>query len=413
MQLPYELLIGLRYLKSSRRRGASLNTLISIGGVTVGVAALIATLAIMTGFSEDLRQKILGTTSHIVVNDRTGGEISDHVSLLREIEQIPDVVAASPFIFRQVLLASGEGALGVVLRGIDPESEARVTEIGRNMVQGRLSDLTRRETELPGIIVGRELAGQLGVFQGETLHLISPVGMTGGTVQGALGVTPKIRKFRVVGIFDSGMLEYDSSLAYISIQEAQAFFNLSNRITGIEVKVNDIFRAGQIAAQIQAGLGSPYQARDWMQLNRNLFSALKMEKSMMFIILVLIVLVASFNIVSTLTMTVMEKSREIAILKAMGAGREAIMRIFMLEGVIIGVVGVLLGLPLGVAVCLSLQRFYKLPGDVYYLSYLPVKIQPFDLILVACSAILIGFLATLYPSRRAAQLDPAEALRYE
>jgi lipoprotein-releasing system permease protein len=411
MQLPYEFLIGLRYLESSRRRGASLNTLISIGGVTVGVAALIATLAIMTGFSEDLRQKILGTTSHIVINGRTGVEISDHMPLLREIEKTPNVVAAAPFIFRQVLLASEASVLGVVLRGIDPEAEGRVTEIGRNMVEGKLSDLTRQG--IPGIIIGRELSGRLGVFPGETLHLISPVGMTGGGIQSALGVTPKIRKFQVAGIFDSGMLEYDSSLAYISIQEAQAFFNLSDRITGIEVKVDDIFRAGQVAAQIQARMDSSYQARDWMQLNRNLFSALKMEKSMMFIILVLIVLVASFNIVSTLTMTVMEKSKEIAILKAMGASREAIMRIFMLEGVIIGVVGVLLGLPLGVAICLLLQRFYKLPGDVYYLSYLPVKIQSFDLILVACSAILIGFLATLYPSRRAAQLDPAEALRYE
>ncbi len=426
MNFPYEFLIGFRYLKGSRHRGASLSTLISIGGVTVGVAALIATLAVMTGFSEDLRQKILGTTSHIVITDRTGAEISNYSPLLHDIEKTPHVVAATPFVFRQVLLASEESALGVVLRGIDPEGEGRVTEIGRNMVQGSLADLTRPaileqsndtpdapKLALPGIIIGKELAGRLGVFRGDTLHLISPVGMTGKTVQSAMGVTPKIRKFWVSGIFDSGMLEYDASLAYISIREAQTFFNLSDRVTGIEVKVDDIFRAGQIADQIQSRLDISYQARDWMELNRNLFSALKMEKSMMFIILVLIVLVASFNIVSTLTMNVMEKAREIAILKAMGANRESIMRIFMLEGVIIGGAGVLFGIPLGVAICMLLQRFYKLPGDVYYLSYLPVKIQPFDVILVACSAILIGFLATLYPSRRAAQLDPADALRYE
>ncbi len=428
MNPPYEFLIGLRYLKASRHRGASLNAVISIGGVTVGVAALIATLAVMTGFSEDLRQKILGTTSHIVITDRAGAEINASPSLLRDIERMPHVMAAAPFIFRQVLLASEGSAFGIVLRGIDPAAEGRVTEIGRNIVQGSLADLTRptrgleppdepahpaSEVMLPGIVIGKELAGRLGVFLGDTLHVISPVGMAETTARSAMGITPKIRRFRVAGIFDSGLLEYDTSLAYIALQDAQSFFALSDRITGIEVKVDDIFVADQVARQIQSRLDGAYQARDWMQLNRNLFSALKMEKTMMFIILVLIVLVASFNIVSTLTMNVMEKGKEIAILKAMGADRGAIMRIFMLEGVVIGGVGVLLGIPLGIAVCVLLQQFYTLPGDVYYLSYLPVKIQIFDVILVACSALLIGFLATLYPSRRAARLDPADALRHE
>ncbi|MDC4204614.1 MAG: lipoprotein-releasing ABC transporter permease subunit [Candidatus Manganitrophus sp.] len=435
MAFPYEFFVGLRYLKAKRRqKSISLNTLISIGGVMVGVAALIATLAVMTGFKEDLRDKILGTNSHIVITDRTREEIPEYPRLVDEAKKVPQVVAATPFIFRQVLLSSDTNVFGVVLRGINPETEAEVTEIGKNIVEGRLDYLTNppesslpeegiEETEgepakvLPGIIIGRELAGRLGAFLGDRINIVSPVGKEGTSIgkslTGPMGFTPKIRKFRVVGIFDSGMYEYDSSLAYISIKEAQNFFNLSDVVTGIEVKVDDIFIADRVAQQIETHLGFPYQARDWMKLNRNLFSALQLEKMMMFIILVLIILVASFNIVSTLTMTVVEKSREIAILKAMGATRDSIMRIFMLEGVIIGLVGVILGTPLGLVVCWLLQKFYTLPADIYYISHLPVKINALDVVMVSLAAVLIGFFATLYPSWQAAKLDPAEALRYE
>lgn len=432
MALPYEFFVGLRYLKAKRRqKSISLNTLISIGGVTVGVAALIATLAVMTGFKEDLRDKILGTNSHIVISDRTRDDLADYRKLIDEAQKTAHVVAATPFIFRQVLLSSETNVFGVVLRGIDPKREAGVTEVGKNVVEGKLEYLTDppapllSEDEedkdnvkgLPGIIIGKELAGRLGAFLGDKINVISPVGKTGEPIGkslgGPMGFTPKIRKFRVVGIFDSGMYEYDSTLAYISLTEAQAFFNLPDVVTGVEVKVDDIFISDRIARDIERRLGFPYQARDWMKLNRNLFSALQLEKMMMFIILILIILVASFNIVSTLTMTVVEKSREIAILKAMGATRESIMRIFMLEGLIIGGVGVLLGLPLGLAVCWLLQTFYTLPSDIYYISHLPVKIHTLDVAVVAASAILIGFLATLYPSWQAAKMNPAEALRYE
>lgn len=433
MSFPYEFFVGLRYLKAKRRqKSISLNTLISIGGVMVGVAALIATLAVMTGFKEDLRDKILGTNSHIVITDRTRDDIQEYPRLVEQAKKVPHVVAATPFIFRQVLLSSDTSVFGVVLRGIDPTTEAEVTEIGKNMIEGRLDYLTNPpdsplseegarppegEKILPGIIIGRELAGRLGAFLGDRINIVSPVGKEGASIGkslgGPMGFTPKIRKFRVVGIFDSGMYEYDSSLAYISIKEAQNFFNLPDVVTGIEVKVDDIFIADRVAQQIEAHLNFPYQARDWMKLNRNLFSALQLEKMMMFIILVLIILVASFNIVSTLTMTVVEKSREIAILKAMGATRESIMRIFMLEGVIIGLVGVILGTPLGLIVCWVLQKFYTLPSDIYYISHLPVKINALDVFLVSSAAVLIGFLATLYPSWQAAKLDPAEALRYE
>ncbi|MFQ5588292.1 MAG: FtsX-like permease family protein [Nitrospiria bacterium] len=436
MTFPYEFYIALRYLKSKRRKKIiSLNTLISMGGVGIGVAALIATLAVMTGFKEDLRDKILGTTSHIVITDRTRDNIADYKILMEETAKIPHVVASTPFIFRQVLLSAPSSAFGVVLRGIDPAHEGTVTKLEENMVEGNLDFLTTpppapagesaaadsraqpKQKILPGIVIGKELSNRLGVFWGETLHLVSPVGKEGASVSQSLGgpggFTPKIRKFRIVGIFDSGMYEYDSSLAYISISEAQKFFNLSDVVTGIEVKVDDIFLADAVSREIENRLDFPYQAQDWKSLNRNLFSALELEKDMMFVILILIILVASFNIVGTLTMTVSEKAREISILKAMGATRKSITRVFMYEGLIIGGIGVAFGLPLGLGISFMLQTFYQLPGDVYYISTLPMQLHFVDVVLVTGSAFVITLLATLYPSWQAAKLAPVEGLRYE
>ncbi len=414
---PYELFIGLRYLKAKRRRRTvSLNTFISIGGVTLGVAALIATLAVMTGFKEDLRDKILGTNAHVIITDRTSNTIKDYAKVVAHVQQLPHVVAATPFIYNQVLLSSEAAVHGVVLRGIEPRSEARVTDIQKNLIGGSLEALEKKtpakggkdESSLPGIIIGKELAARLGLLVGDKLNVMSPVGTIG-----PLGVIPKIRRFQVVGVFDSGMYEYDSTLAYVSLAVAQDFFNTGDVVTGIEIKVDDIFIADQVAGEIERKLGFPFGARDWMKLNRNLFSALKLEKIIMFIILVLIILVASFNIVSTLTMIVVEKNREIAILKAMGATRRGVMRIFMVDGLIIGLVGTAIGIPLGYAVCEILQHFYTLPPDIYYISHLPVKIKELDVLLVSLSAVIISFLATLYPSWQAAKLNPSEALRYE
>jgi len=446
MTFPFEFYISIRYLKAKHQsKSISLSTLISIGGVAVGVAALVATLAVMTGFKEELRDKILGTNSHIVVSDRTRENIENYETLVEAVSGEPHVVAATPFIFRQVLLSSETSAFGVILRGIDPAREGRVTQITDNIIEGKIDYLNDAPPDLgrdqpspadttepaddqnptheaekkiyPGIIIGKELAGRLGVFWGDTIHVISPVGKMGESVGKALGgpggFTPKIRIFRVVGLFDSGMYEYDSSLAYITIADAQNFFNLEDVVSGIEVKVDDIFIADQISKGLESKLGFPYQARDWKQMNRNLFLALETEKDMMFVILILIILVASFNIVSTLTMLVVEKTREISILKAMGAKRDAIVRIFMLEGLVIGGVGVLFGVPMGLVICWFLETFYTLPGDVYYISHLPVKLHTFDLILISGSALLIVFLATLYPSWQAAKLEPVEGLRYE
>lgn len=419
MTLPYEIFVGLRYLRAKRRtRTISFNTFISITGITLGVAALIGTLGIMTGFKEDMQAKILGTTSHVVVQERGSQSMTGHSDLVNKVEEVPGVVAATPYIFKQVLLTSKTGVQGIILRGIDPDKEPDVTDVAENVKFGELKDLanppvSKKEdgslaTPKPGIILGKELALRLGLFVGNSVNVVSPVGPIS-----ALGMTPKIRPFQVVGIFQSGMYEYDSSLAYISLQEAQKFFSLGNTVTGIQVKVEDVFTANETAARINGALGLGYSARDWMELNRNLFSALKLEKTMMFLLLVLITLVASFNIVGTLTMIVNEKQREIAILKTMGATPKAIMRIFMLNGLVIGLTGTAIGIPLGYTFLFLIENYWTFDQTVYYISHIPVHVQGLDVLLVACSAILISFAATVYPSWQAAKLAPVSALRYE
>jgi len=423
--LPYEIFVGLRYLRAKRRnRTISLNTVVSIAGITLGVAALIGTVGIMTGFKEDIQAKILGTTAHIIVQDRIKDSMSDYDPVTKQVTTVPGVVAATPFVLKQVLLTTQTGVQGIVIRGIDPQREGTVTELAKNLSTGQLADLSRPvkvkqspiddptspavETEKPGIILGKELALRLGVFVGDTVNVVSPVGPIS-----AIGMVPKIRTFALVALFQSGMYEYDSSLAYIDLAEAQKFFSMGQTVTGIEIKVTDVFRAAETARSVEQSLGFAYGARDWMQMNRNLFSALKLEKTMMFLLLVLITIVASFNIVSTLTMIVTEKQKEIAILKAMGATRKSIRRIFMLNGLIIGLSGTAIGIPLGYAFLWLIQTFWTFDPTVYYISRIPVHVQAMDVFLVAGSAIVISFVATVYPSLQAAKLEPVAALRYE
>ena len=427
MTLPYEMIIGLRYLRAKRRqRTISLNTFISIAGITLGVAALIGTLGIMTGFKEDLQAKILGTTAHIIVQERGTNDMKNYTDVVQQIGAVPDVIAAAPFIFKQVLITSKSSVQGVILRGIHTEQEVQVTDLQANIKFGDLAGLKNPSlvppdsgrslsgqapspsANRPGIILGKELSMRLGVFIGDSINVVSPVGPIK-----SFTMTPKIRPYTVVGIFESGMFEYDSSLSYISLEEAQKFFGLGDTVTGIQVKVNDVFLAKEISQRLEATLGLSFLARDWMQMNQSLFSALKLEKTMMFLLLVLITLVASFNIVGTLTMIVNEKQREIAILKAMGATPQSIMQIFMLNGLVIGLVGTCIGVPLGYSFLWLIQNYWTFDASVYYISRIPVHILPLDVVLVATSAILISFIATFYPSWQAAKLDPVSALRYE
>jgi len=413
MNFGFEFFISIRYLLAKRRQTfMSLITFISVTGVAVGVTALIVVLAVMNGFHEDLRGRILGITSHVNIGSY-GGVISNYREIIQEVEKEPGVVKATPFIYAQVMITSGRSVSGAVLKGIDPLSASKVIKIEENLRWGSLADLvqsTQAGSSPPGIIVGYALANNLSVRVGDYVTIISPAGRLT-----PMGQVPKSKLFQIVGIIESGMYEYDNTLAYADMSPAQQFLGIGDSVTGIEVKVADIYKAGDVAQRLKARLGAGYYANDWMRMNSNFFQALKLEKVVMFVILTLIILVASFNIVSSLIMLVMEKGRDIAILKAMGATTASIRKIFVLEGFLIGTTGTFLGLMGGFALCGILKRykFIELPPDVYHISTLPVKMEALDLVTIALSAIVISLVATLYPSRKAAGLDPAEALRYE
>jgi lipoprotein-releasing system permease protein len=334
----------------------------------------------------------------------------EYPEVIRKVGEVSGVVAATPFIFSQAMLTSENNAHGIILRGIDPDTAGKVINIQTILKKGSMAGLKGEDGGMPGILIGKELAQSLGVMLDDPVVVVSPTGALA-----PFGAGPPMKKFRIRGIFDSGMYEYDTSLAYISLKSAQKFLSMDDSVSGVEVKVTDIYDVKRIAQAVQKNLGFPFWTKDWMQMNKTLFAALKLERIVMFIILVLIVLVAAFGIVSTLIMVVMEKTKDIAILKSMGATARSIMRIFIFEGLIIGVLGTGLGLAGGFAICTLLSRyqFITLPSDVYYISRLPVEMNGMDFLLVACCAIGISFLATLYPSWQASKLDPAEALRYE
>ncbi len=421
MPMPYELFIGLRYLKAKRKQFfISIISIISILGVLLGVMALIIVLAVMNGFETDIKEKILGTYSHVILLKHGDEGISRYSALIEQVKGYKRVVSASPFIYNQVMLTSKTNVSGVVIRGIDPDSAVEVTNISRAMKEGSLSDLKKggEDGAVSGIIIGRELARHLGAFLNEPITVISPM----GTIT-PMGMVPRMKQFLVVGIFNVGMYEYDSSLAYISLKEAQRFFDMGEAVTGIEIKVDNVYKAKEVAGIIQQDLGFPYWTKDWMEMNKNLFSALRLEKVIMFIILFLIVFVAAFNIVSTLIMVVMEKNKDIAILKSMGARARSIMKIFIIEGLIIGAVGTILGALAGLLAAINMEKIAGFvervlglevfPRDVYYLDRFPSEVNPVDVVIIIIVALILCFLATLYPSWKASKLDPAEALRYE
>lgn len=409
----FELFVGRRYLRAKQKQAfISMITILSVAGVAVGVMALIVVIAVMTGFEADLKKRILSGQPQIMIM-RHGGSITQYRQIQQAVEETPGVEAATPFIYAQIMLKSNSGAAGAVLRGIDPASAGRVMDTLKDFQlpsSTAASTLPGASRAIPGIVLGLELAKNLAVGQGDVIYLISPRGMIS-----PIGHVPTMRRFEVTGFFESGMYDYDQTFAYINIRDAQKIMRLGDAVTGLDIRVADVYEAGNIARAISGKLGFPYWTRDWMQMNRNLFKALKLERQVMFIILTLIILVAAFNIASSLIMMVMGKTRDIAILKAMGATERSLKKIFVLNGMVIGLLGTLIGLGLGLVICTVLKHYniHELTGDIYYFTTrLPVKLEFVDVASIIGAALLICFLATLYPARQAAKLNPVEAIRY-
>ncbi len=411
--MAFEYFIGARYLRAKQKQSfISLITILSIAGVTVGVMALIVVIAVMAGFESDLKSRILGIESHLVVR-RQGEPIKDFQAVTSRVAAIPGVAAATPTVSDQIMLRSAGGISGAMVRGVDIKTAGGVISVLTPEILGNLQkpalDNGSRFVP-PGIILGKQLGRQLGVIAGDMVYIISPRGMLSPA-----GHIPGMHRFKVVGFFESGMYEFDANLAYILLSEAQKMMRMPlTAVSGIDVRLNDTDQAERIAGKINDTLGFPFWSQTWMQMNKNLFSALKLEKTVMFIILALIVLVAAFNIASSLIMMVMEKTRDVAILKAMGATNQSIRKIFVLKGLVIGIVGTTLGVVFGFSLCWLLEKykFIELPGDVYYLTTLPVQLETLDVVMIAVAAIIICFLATLYPAGQAARLDPVDAIRY-
>ncbi|MBI9089143.1 MAG: lipoprotein-releasing ABC transporter permease subunit [Desulfobacterium sp.] len=406
--MPLELLIAARYLKAKRREGfISLITLLSIAGVTVGVMALVIVIAVMSGAETEFRRRILGVEPHVLVMNSSAKayDVDKTVDMARAV---PGVKGVSPMVFAQTMIRTAHSLSGAVVRGVDPS-------VGFSLVKGFSPDELEKglapdleNSRFPGIVLGKELAKNLSSSVGDKIVLMSPGGMIS-----PVGHVPSLKRFQVTGIFESGMYEYDSSLAYVHIREAQKLMGMKGRVSALGVWVDDVFAADTVKGDLLETLDYPFYARDWMEINKSLFAALKLEKTAMFVILTLIVLVAAFNIASALIMMVMEKTRDIAVFKAMGATDALVRNIFIAQGMIIGLFGTLLGTVSGVGVCLLLQRykFIELP-PAYPFSTIPVQLETMDVMLIVVSAIVICFVSTIYPSHRASKMDPVEALRY-
>ena len=418
MALPYELILGWRYTRAgraSRRNGfISFISGVSMLGIALGVAALIIVLSVMNGFQKEVRDRMLGVVSHIEVYAADGGAIADLPALTSRVRQHPQVLGAAPFISAQALLARGEDMKGVLVRGIDPALEPQVSDLSS---ESQSAVLQRLQPGSFGLVLGRDLAQGLGVMSGEPVTLVSPSGQVTPA-----GVVPRMKQMAVLGLFNSGHYEYDANLALMHLQDAQRIFRLEGP-SGLRIKLRDLHQAREVAAQLQAQLGSGFYVRDWTQQNRTWFAAVQVEKRMMFIILTLIVAVAAFNLVSTLVMAVTDKRADIAILRTLGASPRSIMGVFVVQGAMVGVIGTLSGLALGLVVAFNidvivpaLERLLNasfLPRDIYLISRMPSEPLASDIVPIALISLVLAFVATLYPSWRASRVNPAEALRYE
>jgi lipoprotein-releasing system permease protein len=422
--MQFELFIASRYLRAKRRQAViGVITIISIIGVAAGVASLIIALAINNGFREDLQDRLLSSTSHINLLRVQSDGIRDWQTLLARLEKQPHVVAGAPAIYEQVLLSRGARAQGGILKGIVPQDESKVSSILNTITQGSAAALDAPasgasnsgssddvSSSLPPIILGKDMSDELGASVGSVITVTSP--------QGELtpfGVVPKYKRFKVAGIFNSGFFDYDSSWAFIRLSDAQRLFDLSDVVSVLEFKVDDIYKAGEIGRQLEAEAGKGFMSTNWMEQNHALFHALRLERMVTFITIGLIVFVAALNILISLIMMVMEKTRDIAVLVSMGAKRRQIRRIFMFQGILIGVIGTVLGLIAGYVISIAAGHYHlvSLSAEVYSIDYVPFAPRPIDGLLVACVAIGVSFISTLYPSWSAASVLPAEALRYE
>lgn len=408
----FEFFIARRYLFARRGQAfISVISWISVAGVALGVASLIVVMSVMNGFTTDLRDKIVGVSSHAVIFATGSNMVEDTAKLAKTIRSVDGVIGATPFIYAELMLSTQSGVKGVVLRGIDPATAPGVLGALDKLTEGSVADLAK-DGGLPGIIVGQSLARKLGLFIGSRVNLLAPSGQ-----QGTAGFTPRIMAFRVVGIFSIGLFEYDSSMAFVSLDAARKVMGWpEHMVTGMELAVADIYQAEQVLNKTLDVIGAvDYHGQSWMTMNANLFAALKLEKAAMAVILTLVVLVGSFSIITALVMLVMEKTRDIAVMMSMGASRQAIRRIFIIQGVIIGVMGTALGNILGLAACFLLKRykFIELPSGVYSLDYLPVLLEWSDILLTGACALILCFFATLYPAHQASSLEPVVALRQE
>jgi lipoprotein-releasing system permease protein len=408
----YELFVARRYLWSRPLKSfISLISIFAVCGVIVGVLALTITLSAMNGFEDEVRAKIVGSNAHIVVLTRRAGGMEDYESVASRVEQMHGVVGTAPMLYSKAMLSLGRRADGAVIKGIDIERERGVSDVPDLIVPPIAAIDGASSSELPGIVLGFDIALNLSAGIGDTVHMSSAM----RTVRTPMGVVPLVKKFEVVGLYRSGMYEYDSSFCFISIPAAQQFMEMEERITGIEVKITDMYQAIEMGDEIERLLGPPYFANNWIRVNQNLFAWMKLEKVLMFMILLLIVLVAAFNIASMLIMVVMDKKRDIGVLRSMGASSTSIMRIFILQGLQVALVGVAIGSLLGFVSSWVIDRYeiVELPSDIYFIDTLPIRVDPLDFLLVAAATVLICLLGAVYPAWRAARLVPVEAIRYE